>query len=363
MRKPSIASGEPSAMKGSRSGPGLWLAGFMWFIAVLMIVILVWVVTQRSGVAISSSNADLVAPLPQQGQASADIPEFKPVTDVSWISAEASPHTVIPDRPRVGITIYEVQPGDSVFGIGKKFNIKPETVLWANTDLLQDNPNDLSIGQKLKIPAVDGVIVKWKSTDTIQSIADKYKSTPEAILTWPDNHVDLTNPKIAAGTYVMVPGGSRELHTWVVPTIWRPNSGATRGIQSQCGAGGTAMGSGTFVWPTVAHYVSGNDFWSGHLGIDIGAAMGAPVYAADTGVVVYAGPISGGYGNMVMLDHGNGFHTVYAHLSQILVGCGQNVRQGSTIAYSGSTGNSTGPHLHFEIRYLSSFVNPHDYLR
>jgi murein DD-endopeptidase MepM/ murein hydrolase activator NlpD len=335
----------------------------MWFIAVLMIALLAWVVSQRNSAAAAPGDEGLTASLSQPGQVAVDVPEFSPVSEVSWISAEASPHTVIPDRPRVGITTYEVQAGDSVFGIGKKFNIKPETVLWANTDILQDNPNDLSIGQKLMIPAVDGVIVKWKSSDTIEAVAAKYKSTPEAILTWPDNHIDLTNPKIAAGTYVMVPGGSRELHTWVIPTIWRPNSGATRGIQSQCGAGGTALGTGTFGWPTVAHFISGNDFWSGHLGLDIGAATGAPVYAADTGVVVYAGPISGGYGNMVMIDHGNGFHTVYAHLSQIIVRCGQNVSQGSTIAYSGSTGNSTGPHLHFEIRYLSSFVNPHDYVR
>ena len=358
-----MQSGEPPAMRGSRSGPGAWLAGLMWLIALLMVVILVWVVLQRTGTVSSSSEDAPVIDLSSNAQGPVDFPDFNPVNPVSWISAEASPHTVIPDRPRVGITTYEVQPGDSVFGIGKKFNIKPETVLWANTDLLQDNPNDLSIGQVLKIPAVDGVIVKWKASDTIEAIAAKYKSTPEAILTWPDNHVDLTNPKIPAGTDVMIPGGSRELRTWVVPTIWRPNSGATRGIQSQCGAGGTALGTGAFVWPTVSHLISGNDFWSGHLGIDIGAATGAPVYAADTGVVVYAGPISGGYGNMVMIDHGNGFHTVYAHLSQILVGCGQNVRQGSTIAYSGSTGNSTGPHLHFEIRYLSSFVNPHDYVR
>lgn len=350
-------------MKISRPATGTLLAGLLWFIAVLMVVFLIWVVTQRTAPAISSA-ADALADIPaQQSEGSVEVPEFEPVSQISWISAAASPHTVIPERTRVGITTYEVKAGDSVFGIGKQFNIKPETVLWANTDLLQDNPNDLTIGMKLKIPAVDGVIVKWKSSDTIESVAARYKTSADAILTWPDNHIDLINPKIATGAEIMVPGGSRELHTWVVPTIWRPNSGAERGIESQCGAGGTALGTGTFVWPTVSRLISGNDFWSGHLGIDIGAVMGAPVYASDTGVVVYAGPISGGYGNMVMLDHGNGFHTVYAHLSKIMVGCGQNVRQGSTIAYSGSTGNSTGPHLHFEIRYLSSFVNPHDYIR
>ena len=76
------------------------------------------------------------------------------------------------------------------------------------------------------------------------------------------------------------------------------------------------------MWPADNHSISGNTFWSGHLGIDIAAAMGAPVYASDSGVVVYAAPIGGGYGNMVMIDHGNGYHTLYAHLSQINVRCG-----------------------------------------
>ena len=291
------------------------------------------------------------------------MPEFQPIGELAWVSRQANAHTVIPERSRDEIGSYEVQAGDSVFSISKKYNIKPETILWANTDLLQDNPNELSIGQNLKIPAVDGVIYKWKSNDTIEGVARKFKTTAEEILTWPDNNLDLANPKIASGTEVMVPGGSRELRTWVVPTFWRANSGATRGIQSQCDAGGTAMGSGTFVWPAASRLISGNDFWSGHLGLDIGAAMGAPIYAADSGVVVYAGGIDGGYGLMVMIDHGNGFHTLYAHLSQILVRCGQNVAQGSTIAYSGSTGNSTGAHLHFEIRYMGAFVNPHDYMQ
>jgi len=96
----------------------------------------------------------------------------------------------------------------------------------------------------------------------------------------------------------------------------------------------------------------------GHLGIDIAAGEGAGIYAADSGVVVFSGWANGGYGNMVMIDHGNGYQTVYAHLSSVSAGCGQSVSQGQTIAYSGSTGNSTGAHLHFEVRYLGGFVSP-----
>lgn len=339
----------------------------MWFIVVLMLALLAWVLSQRVGTVFSSTekniSEEISLNLPAENNPKVEIPEFKSFNEINWVSRETNVHTVIPERSRDAMTTYEVQAGDSIFSIAKQFKLEPETVLWANEDLLQDNANDLSIGQNLKIPPTDGVVYKWKTNDTVEGIARKFKTTTEAILTWPANNIDLGNPKIASGTMVMVPGGSRQTRSWVVPTFWRPNAGATRGIQSQCGAGGTAMGSGTFLWPTASRLISGNDYWSGHLGIDIGAAMGAPVYASDGGVVVYAGGIDGGYGLMVMIDHGNGFHTLYAHLSQILVRCGQNVAQGNTIAYSGSTGNSTGPHLHFEIRFMGAFVNPHDYLR
>ncbi len=351
-----------------RSGLNRLLSGLMWFVALLMLVLLAWVVTQRAGIALSSAPVNSL--LPEKPLAAADnpanveIPEYLPLGDQANLTRLASLHTVIPERTRANIGSYEVQMGDSVFTIAREFKIEPETVLWANSDILDDNPNMLSVGQTLKIPAVDGVIYKWKSSDTIQGVANKFKADPDAILTWPDNNLDMADPKISSGTMVMIPGGSRELKTWVVPTLWRAGAGASRNIQTGCDTStGTAYGSGGFVWPTVNHGISGNDYWSGHLGIDIAAATGAPVYAADGGVVVYSGSISGGYGLMIMIDHGNGFHTLYAHLSQLVARCGQNVGQGQTIAYSGSTGNSTGPHLHFEIRYGGAFVNPHDYVQ
>lgn len=357
---------QASSLADAQSGPGILLSGLMWFIVVLMIALLAWVVSQRVGTVSSSAGntaaAEVALNLP--AESNAEVPEFHQDSELSWISRTADTHTIIPEKRRDSIIQYVVEAGDSVFSIAKQFDLKPETILWANEDLLQDNPNDLSIGQNLKIPAEDGVIYKWKKNDTIEGVARRFKTDPEKILTWPDNNLDLANPTIASGAMVMIPGGSRELRTWVVPTYWRANAGATRGINAGCDtSGGTALGSGTFVWPTVSRLISGNDFWSGHLGLDIGAPMGAPVYAADSGVVVYAAGIGGGYGLMVMIDHGNGFHTLYAHLSTIVARCGSNVGQGQTIAYSGSTGNSTGPHLHFEIRYGGAFVNPWDYLR
>lgn len=360
-----------SEVNSSRSktqlGLGLLFAGVFWFLAVLMVVMLVWVVTQKADISFASAKIEAlpgITSLSADPISNLEVPEFQEAIQDGSIVRVADVHTIIPERARANLTSYEVEIGDSVFTIAKQFNIKPETVLWANADILDDNPNMLSVGQQLTIPAVDGVIYKWKSTDTVDGIARKFHADPDAILTWPDNHLDLANPKISSGTMVMIPGGERELKTWVVPTMWRANAGATRSIQTGCDtSGGTAYGTGTFIWPTINRSVSGNDYWSGHLGIDIAAATGAPVYAADSGVVVYSGSISGGYGLMVMIDHGNGFHTLYAHLSQLVARCGANVFQGQTIAYSGSTGNSTGPHLHFEIRFMGAFVNPWDYLR
>jgi murein DD-endopeptidase MepM/ murein hydrolase activator NlpD len=352
---------------GEQFGPGIWLSALLWCLAIVMLAILGWAIMQKTGFSFTAAKDTILPdnPVPPAAQANGvDAPEFLVSAEVNSLYRLTSLHTVIPERARSNIATYEVEAGDSVFNIAKEFKIEPETVLWANSDILDDNPNMLSVGQKLKIPAVDGIIYKWKSSDTIEGVARKYKANVDAILTWPDNHLDMLEPKVATGAMVMIPGGSRELKTWVVPTLWRANAGATRNINTGCDtSGGTAIGSGAFVWPTVNHGISGNDYWSGHLGIDIAAATGAPVYAADSGVVVYAGGISGGYGIMVMIDHGNGFHTLYAHLSTLVVRCGANVIQGQTIAYSGSTGNSTGPHLHFEIRYGGAFVNPHDYVR
>ena len=142
--------------------------------------------------------------------------------------------------------------------------------------------------------------------------------------------------------------------------VWRPKSGTLKNILGPggCDVTGGAYGGGAFVWPAGNHYLSGNDFWSGHRGIDVAAGMGAGIYASDTGAVVYAGPIGGGYGNMVMIDHGNGYQTLYAHLSQVNVRCGVSVSGGQMIGLAGSTGNSTGPHLHFEVRYMGGFINP-----
>jgi murein DD-endopeptidase MepM/ murein hydrolase activator NlpD len=255
------------------------------------------------------------------------------------------------------ISEYTVQPGDALFSIAKQYNIKPETLLWANSDILGDSPDSLRVGQVLKVPPVDGVYYQVQEGDTLASIADKFSANLDDIVNWPGNNIDLTSETVKPGDYIMVVGGHREFVQWIIPTVARGASGTSNIGGSTCPAG--PVGSGAFIWPTGNHYLSGNDYWSGHLGIDIAAGLGAPVWAADAGVVTIAqGGWNGGYGNVVMIDHGNGYVTVYGHLSQINVVACQGVSSGQLIGLAGSTGNSTGPHLHFEVRLNGGFVDP-----
>ncbi len=266
--------------------------------------------------------------------------------------------TEISSSTNYNVAEYTVERGDSVFGIAKAHNIKPETLLWANYDILQDSPDSIRVGQKLNIPPTDGVYYKWQAGDTLDSIAKKYSASVDDILNWPGNNIDLTNPDIKPDTYVMVPGGHREFVQWIVPTVARGSSGTAAVNGAACGAG--PVGSGNFVWPSPNHWVSGNEFWSGHLGIDIAATEGTPIVAADAGVVTMAqGGWNYGYGNVVMIDHGNGYVTLYGHLSVINVVPCQGVYAGQLIGLAGNTGNSFGAHLHFEVRLNGGFVNPH----
>jgi len=135
------------------------------------------------------------------------------------------------------------------------------------------------------------------------------------------------------------------------------------------GGGGAIYGTGSYIWPTNATYISSEYGYRihpifkterFHSGVDIGASAGDPIYAADSGTVVIA-TYSSSYGNYVVINHGSGSSTLYAHMSSMAVSAGQSVSQGQVIGYVGSTGWSTGPHLHFEIRVNGSTVNPLSY--
>lgn len=347
--------------------PNIWIPRIAWlvaFLAVLGALFLGWQRFFEGRMAASTEKQPatrVVTPIPEGGS-SLPAPKFAGPIKVDAIHRQADLQTIIPNRPRQEAIVYTVQKGDSVFSIASEFNITPESLLWSNYDVLKDNPHAISVGMELKIPPVDGVYYQWQDGDTFDNVAARFKSDPEAILGWSGNKIDLTNPQINTGAWVMIPGGQREFQQWIVPIIPRGAAGVSTGMYGAgaCPGGyeGGAMGTGSFIWPSINHWISGNDYWSGHLAIDIGTALGEPISAADSGVIVFAGWATGGYGNTVAIDHGNGYQTLYAHLNSVNVHCGQSVVQGQNIGFAGSTGNSTGPHLHFEIRYQGGFVNP-----
>ena len=334
-----------------------------WFFTTLVVIGLVWFGWyQLSGMTVDVNTTSLGLELLSETQISqiSSLPVFYNVDSAINIRRLVNLKTEIDSSQNHEVITYNVEKGDSIFKISKQFNIKPETVLWANLENLSDNPELLSIGMRLNIPPVDGIYYKWKASDIVEEVAARYQVEPSAILLWPENYVDISDPKILPDTFVLIPGGKREMISWVMPTIPRGNSGVSSSLAGPGGCVTTdgAYGTGTFIWPAVNNYLSGNDYWSGHLALDIASNLGSPIYASDSGLVVYAGWNNTGYGYMVMIDHGNGYQTLYAHLSQISVTCGSSVYQGLPIGSSGSTGNSTGPHLHFETRYLGGLLNP-----
>jgi len=310
----------------------------------------------------STSTVQALAPeptaAPDEEQPQVVMPALEASEAFSSIEREIQIKTNVPaDKPRYKPVDYRVSRGDAIFAIAESFKLKPETVLWANYDVLQDDPHSLAPGMVLKIPPTDGIYYQWKENDTLDKVANEFKANIDDILNYPGNDIDLTDPKIESGSWVMVPGGEREFVQWIVPTVARGSSGTSPTNQNSCPGG--AVGGGGFSWPADNHFLSGNDYWSGHLGIDISAGAGAPVYAADSGVVTMAqGGYNYGYGNVIQIDHGNGYSTLYAHLSVIGVGLCDSVGAGQWIGSSGSTGNSQGAHLHFEVRQNGGFINP-----
>ncbi|MEN9563168.1 MAG: hypothetical protein RIR73_1412 [Chloroflexota bacterium] len=293
-----------------------------------------------------------------------------PVTD--GINRSAQLHTTIPSRPREELSTYVVQDGDTVFGIAEKFGLEPETILWGNYNTLLDDPHSLKPGQELIILPVNGVYWEWLGGIPFGEWARFYGVSASDVIEYPGNNIDpntvgdYENANIKTGTWLIIPDGKRDFVSWSAPLgVTRENPASARVL----GAGacdpisGGAVGYGSFIYPTNKHYLSGFD-WSpqtNHNGLDFAGNTGEAVYASDAGVIVYAGWNDYGYGNMIMIDHGNNFQSLYAHLSALNVGCGQSVGQGEVIGAVGSTGRSSGSHLHFEIM-AGVKVNPWDFL-
>ena len=323
----------------------------------------------------AASPATRPIPTAQPGQNQTSVSLPAPVTnsvEFPGIGRALQLKTNIPERPRMDPVKYTVSRGDAMYSIAKQFNIKVDSIIYSNKGVIKyDNPQFLTPGLQLLIPPTDGMYYTWKDGDTFESVAAKSsviaKVKPEDIINFPGNNIDLTDPQVKPGTIIFIPGGSRTLFDWsqLMPTISRVNNGSTG--TSDFGGGGCATGGpvdNVFHSPTNSLAISGYDYSPSHLGIDLAATEGTPIYAAAAGIVTMAqGGDNYGYGNVIQIDHGNGFVTLYAHLSQINVSRCEIVGAGSLIGLAGATGHAEGAHLHFEIRIGGSNVNPHDYLQ
>jgi murein DD-endopeptidase MepM/ murein hydrolase activator NlpD len=254
--------------------------------------------------------------------------------------------TIIPKRPRKELVTYTVQAGDNLSTIAERFDVDTDTLIWANGQELEADPDYIVVGQKLIIPPVPGVLHTVKAGDTVESVAKLYKADPHAII---DSDFNKLSPPytLTPGTTIMVPGGEK---------AYQPRVVYINGVAVMVNA---PRGGGKFIWPTQG--IITTFYTPDHRAIDIANAMGTPVYASSSGVVIFAGWY-GTYGNTVIIDHGDGFQSLYAHLAVYYPSPGMNVRRGQAIGKMGSTGKSTGPHLHFEIHYAGGVVNPFKYL-
>jgi murein DD-endopeptidase MepM/ murein hydrolase activator NlpD len=344
---------------GRNAYPG-WLVASTWIIAVLMTALMGFLLFRYF------TGQPLFAFLSPAGRGNETstvsvLPAFEPTKPYQAVERSTNPDTVLPVGSRKEVIEYAVASGDSLFRIAEQYEVKPESIMYANYETLNDNPHLISVGVNLKIPPIDGILYQWKQGDTLENVAAKYYAEVQDILLFTGNDLDISNPVIEPGTFIMIPNGWRPLQPFVVAVTAGDNAGVTAQIAGpgSCTPAGGSYGTYSFVWPAPYYgIVSGNDYWAGHQAIDAQCYQGDSIYASDSGVVVYSGPISGGYGNLVAIDHQNGYLTLYAHLSGFNVSCGQSVSQGQVVGFCGSTGNSTGAHLHFEVRQNGGFINP-----
>lgn len=251
-------------------------------------------------------------------------------------------------RQRDEITYYTVQNGDTISEIAEKFGVTSNTILWEN------NLSAYSVirpGDKLTILPTAGIRHKVVKGETLAQIAKKYKVEADQILEF--NKIASADD-ILIGEQIMIPGGQKP---YVAPTY------TFRNLYQPAPSGPKVVATGKMFWPTNCHRITQYFRW-GHSALDIACSSGQPIYAADSGQIIEAqSGWNGGYGNVIMIDHGSSIQTVYGHLSKFYVKVGESVEKGQMIGAMGSTGRSTGPHIHFEVRVSGARKNPLYYVK
>lgn len=274
--------------------------------------------------------------------------------NISWVNYNTEDTTLLA-RPSgantksnqlTKVTKYVVQFNDTTGLIAQRFGLKLQTILDNNNLTAK---SILKVNQVLWLPPSDGLIYIWAKNSTISALVKKYKISTDEILR--ANNLGASD-KLALNEKIVIPG-ARPDKPVVVPTKTTTTKSAVASASRQ-----RAGGSNALLWPTTANHLT-QYFSLRHTGIDIAGALGSPIYAADDGVVKTSqGGWNGGYGNYIIISHGNGRETLYGHMTRRVASVGDEVSRGEIIGYLGSTGRSTGPHLHFEVRIFGRRANP-----
>jgi murein DD-endopeptidase MepM/ murein hydrolase activator NlpD len=298
--------------------------------------------------------------------------------EVAATTASPAPETEAPTpdavvaevetAPRPAYFTYTIQPGDTMYSIATAFGLSESTLLWNNPEVSAD-PDLLFVGGTLLVPSVDGVVYNVTLGDTLNGIASYYGVAPADIVSYDPNGLTSADDLID-GMVLVIPGA-------VPPATPAPTAAPTpepaplpaSGGSSEPAppAAGVVVPSSGYIWPyygPITTYFGEPRGASYHKGIDIDGwgNYGAPVASAASGTVVLATWDDWGLGYHVIVDHGDGSRTIYGHLSEIWVSQGQWVNQGDFVGALGSTGYSTGTHLHFELWIGGIPVDPLAYL-
>ncbi len=282
-----------------------------------------------------------------------------PVVSDNSLSPLPNPHTFQAQPPSHQFETYIVERGDTPNKIADQFGISAATLLGGNPWMSQES-NQLQSGTEITILPSDGALHTVKPGETVESIAADYEVPAEAIIAFASNNLEFPY-RLQPDTQLMVPGAEIGLFYWTAPKT-------VAGSGSNGGGSGpstfTVQGTGSFIWPMTSRCIT-QYAWYGHPALDMAVPEGTPVVAADRGTVTYASWAAGtyfDYGYLVVVNHGNGFETLYAHLGRIDVFPGQVVEKGAVIAASGNSGRSSGPHLHLEVRLNDIRYDPLLYL-
>jgi LysM repeat protein len=332
--------------------------GHLVIVGIALMILLIWRFGLRPNiVAVAEGGMDTAVPLiaTTEPDATSDPLQFGtgelPVLDDSSLAPAPNPHTFEGTLPEHEFIIHTVVRGETPNGIAEQYGIEPETILGGNPRLSEES-SLLQIGTELIILPIDGVLHDVQPADTLESVSQQYGISTEEIIAYEPNNLEFPY-RLQPDSQILVPGAVREVFQWTPPDLSSVGGTSVEGGSVRP----VIVGTGTFIFPVNSRNYT-QFFWYGHPGLDIALPEGSAVYAADTGTVTYAGWNAWGYGNLIVVNHGNGYETFYGHLSSFNVTPGQIVYQGNVIGGTGNTGNSSGPHIHFEIRLNNNRDNP-----